>query len=132
MFDPKDLLKGGGAVAGVAATLAVGFVAGAALTRDPQALRRWAKAGAVGLMRLQISAAEAREELADMWAEVQAEAVEEVEEQAMAAARAAQAAREAPIEAEATVVAAAGAAAGAKKRATRARRSAPRRKAAAP
>lgn len=130
MFDAKDLLKGGGALAGVAATLAVGFVAGAALTRDPHALRRWAKAGAVGLMRLQITAAETREELADMWAEVQAEAVEEVEAQAMAAARAAQAARDAPIEAEATEAAAAGAAAGAA-RATKKRRSAPRRKATA-
>lgn len=126
MFDAKDLLKGGSALAGVAATLAVGFVAGAALTRDPLALRRWAKAGAVGLMRLQITAAETREELADMWAEVQAEAVEEVEAQAMATAREAQAVREAPIAAEATAAAAAGAA-----RATKPRRSAPRRKATA-
>jgi hypothetical protein len=89
MVDSKDLLKAGGVVAGVAALAAVGFAVGYLAARDPNALRRFARAAAGGLERIQMALAETREDVADLWAEARAQARADVEAHAMAAAEAA-------------------------------------------
>ena len=69
---------------GVAATALLGFAAGVAVTRDPQAVRsatrRVARAVAVGLERATLMAAQAREQLGDLWAEAQGAAAAEVDD----------------------------------------------------
>lgn len=88
-MDVRDLMKPGALVLGIAAAGAVGFAAGFVVARDPQVLRRFARAVAGGVERVTGALAESREELADLWAEVRAEAREDVEDQAFAAAAAA-------------------------------------------
>jgi hypothetical protein len=100
MIDSKDLLKGGAVVGGIVAIAALGFAAGFLVARNPQSLRRFARAVAGGLERLQVAMAETREEVADLWAEVRAEARADVEEAAFARAAAATAAAAAAAAAE--------------------------------
>lgn len=68
---------------GFAATALLGFAAGVALARDPDGLRRTARrvAGeaARGFERASLLAAQAREQIGDLWAEVREEAVSEVD-----------------------------------------------------
>jgi hypothetical protein len=87
MFELKDVSRVGGVLVAAAAIAALGFAAGYLAGRDPERLRRWARAAAGGLERMQTALAETREELADLWAEVRADARADVEEAAMAAAQ---------------------------------------------
>lgn len=70
-------------VAGMAATGLLGFAAGWALSRDPEAARRVARRLARGAVRgfesASLLAAQAREELGDIWAEVREEVVADVD-----------------------------------------------------
>lgn len=66
-------------VVGVAATALLGFAAGVAVARDPEALRRTARGVARGLERAQLMAAQAREHIGDLWAEAREEALAEVD-----------------------------------------------------
>lgn len=84
LFEPKDLLKPFGALAAMAASAAVGFVAGYAVGRDPAAARRLLQNVARGVDRAQAVAAETREELGDLWADARASARAEWEEAAFA------------------------------------------------
>lgn len=69
---------------GVAATALLGFAAGVAVTRDPEAVRRTtrkvARAAAVGLERATLMAAQARERIGDLWAEARDAAVADVDD----------------------------------------------------
>ena len=73
----------------VAAAAAVGFAAGYLVARHPDLLRRWMAALAAGGERLTGSAAEAREHLADLWAQAREEAQQAAEDESFAAAHAA-------------------------------------------
>jgi len=64
---------------GVAATALLGFAAGVAVARDPEVLRRTARGLARGLERATLMAAQAREQVGDLWAEAREEAVAEVD-----------------------------------------------------
>ena len=70
-------------VAGLAATALLGFAAGVALSRDPEALRRaaqrTAREAARGLEQATLLAAQAREQVGDLWAEAREHAVAEVD-----------------------------------------------------
>jgi hypothetical protein len=66
-------------VVGVAATALLGFAAGVAVARDPEALRRTARGLARGLERATLMAAQAREHVGDLWAEAREEALAEVD-----------------------------------------------------
>jgi hypothetical protein len=74
LFDPKDLFKPLGAVAALAGSAALGFVAGYALGRDPEAAKRLMAFVARGIDRVSLAVAETREELGDRWAEARSEA----------------------------------------------------------
>jgi hypothetical protein len=69
---------------GIAATALLGFAAGVAVTRDPEAVRRTtrkvARAAAVGLERATLMAAQARERIGDLWAEARDAAVADVDD----------------------------------------------------
>jgi hypothetical protein len=69
---------------GVAATALLGFAAGVAVSRDPEAVRRTARrvarAAAVGLERATLMSAQARERLGDLWAEARDAAVADVDD----------------------------------------------------
>lgn len=71
-------------VAAIAATALLGFAAGVAVSRDPEALRRRARlvvgAAAAGVERATLMAAQAREQLGDLWAEARDAAVTDVDE----------------------------------------------------
>jgi hypothetical protein len=71
-------------VAGIGATALLGFAAGMAVSRDPEAvhrtLRRVAGAAAFGLERARLMAAQAREHVGDLWAEAREAAVADVDE----------------------------------------------------
>lgn len=70
-------------VVGIAATALLGFAAGVAVSRDPQAMRRTvsraAHAAALGLERATLLAAQAREHVGDLWAEAREAAVVDVD-----------------------------------------------------
>jgi hypothetical protein len=66
-------------VMGFAATALLGFAAGVAVARDPEVLRRAARRVARGLEGTALMAAQAREHLADLWAEAREEAIAEVD-----------------------------------------------------
>jgi hypothetical protein len=87
------------ALAGLAGTALLGFAAGVAVARDPEALRRnarrVAREAARGLEQASLLAAQAREHFGDMWAEAREEALAEVEARDFARAAAAAAATEA-------------------------------------
>jgi hypothetical protein len=74
LFDPKDLFKPLGAVAALAGSAALGFVAGYAVGRDPEAAKRLMVFVARGIDRVSLAVAETREELGDRWAEARSEA----------------------------------------------------------
>ena len=96
---------------GFAATALLGFAAGVALARDPEGLRRTARrvAGeaARGFERASLLAAQAREQIGDLWAEVREEAVSEVDTADFKRA-AARASKATPAAAAAAAAAAAG------------------------
>jgi hypothetical protein len=69
--------------AGLAATALAGFAAGVAVSRDPEGmkrkLRRVAQSAARGLEQATLAAAQAREQIGDLWAEAREEALAEVD-----------------------------------------------------
>ena len=71
-------------IAGVAAAALLGFAAGVAVTRDPDAVRRTtrrvARDAALGLERATLMAAQARERLGDLWAEARDAAAADVDD----------------------------------------------------
>lgn len=79
----EDLARGGLVVLGVAAGALLGFAAGIAYARDPQVLRRTAarylRGAAQGLEQATLMAAQAREHVADLWAEAREEALADVD-----------------------------------------------------
>jgi hypothetical protein len=105
MIDLKDFTRPSFLLA-MAASAAAGFAAGYLLGRDPQILRRAMAAAAQAWEGTRVAAAEAREDLADHWAEATEEARRDIEETAFAAA-AAVAPEQAPPAAEAKPAAAA-------------------------
>lgn len=126
MIDLKDLARPPVLLA-MAGSAALGFAAGYLLGRDPQLLRRVAAAVAQGWEQWRMAMAEAREDLADHWAEATEAARQDIEEAAFAAGT-----TEAAAAATAAAATTAGAAAtpGEKapvRRAKRSRASAPRR-----
>jgi hypothetical protein len=87
MIDLKDLVRPPVLLA-LAGSAAVGFAAGFPIGRDPQLLRRVLAAAAQGWEQTRLSVAEAREDLADQWAEATESARHDIEEKAFAAAAA--------------------------------------------
>jgi hypothetical protein len=87
MIDLKDLIRPPVLLA-LAGSAAVGFAAGYLIGRDPQLLRRVLAAAAQGWEQTRLSVAEAREDLADQWAEATESARHDMEEKAFAAATA--------------------------------------------
>lgn len=79
----ETLARPGLIVLGMAATALLGFAAGVAVSRDPEALRRTTRrvagAAALGLERATLMAAQAREQLSDLWAEARDAAVTDVD-----------------------------------------------------
>ncbi|MCU0814190.1 MAG: hypothetical protein MUC32_07665 [Burkholderiaceae bacterium] len=79
----EDLARGGLVVLGVAAGALLGFAAGVAYARDPQVLRRTAarylRGAAQGVEQATLMAAQAREHVADLWAEAREEALADVD-----------------------------------------------------
>jgi hypothetical protein len=80
LFNPKDLVSPLGALAALAGTAALGFAAGYALGRDPDAARRLMHLMARGVDRVQLAFAETREEVADLWADARESARTAIEE----------------------------------------------------
>jgi hypothetical protein len=89
---PGLLAMGAVGLLGLAAMAGAAFAAGVAVGRDPEAARRRARelAGwaAGGIERAALLAAQAREQLGDLWAEARADAVHEVDEADFARAQA--------------------------------------------
>ncbi len=79
MIDLKDFVRPPVLLA-LAGSAALGFAAGYLLGRDPQVLRRVVAAAARGWEQTRLSLAEAREDLADQWAEATAAARHDIEE----------------------------------------------------
>lgn len=90
MIELNDLQKPATAVLVVGAAAAAGFIAGYMIGRDPELARRMARSVAGGLTRLQVAAAEAWENIGDLWADSRAEARRDVEAERFAAETAAQ------------------------------------------
>jgi hypothetical protein len=88
MIDLKDLARPPVLLA-LAGSAALGFAAGFVLGRDPQLLRRMLAAAAASWEQTRLAVAEAREEVADHWAEATETARRDIEEAAFAAAPAA-------------------------------------------
>jgi len=88
MIDLKDFARPPVLLA-LAGTAAVGFAAGYLLGRDPQFLRRVLAAAAQGWEQTRVAVAEAREDLADQWAEATESARHDIEDAAFAAGPAA-------------------------------------------
>lgn len=69
--------------AGLAATALAGFAVGVAVGRDPEGmkrkLRRVAQSAARGLEQATLAAAQAREQIGDLWAEAREDALAEVD-----------------------------------------------------
>ena len=97
-------------VVGIAATALLGFAAGVAVSRDPEAVRRTARrvasAAATALERATLLAAQARERVGDLWAEAREAAVADVDEADFKRAAAGAAAVKTPRAASATTAAA--------------------------
>ena len=78
-----ELARPGLLVLGIAATALLGFAAGVAVSRDPEAVRRTTRrvalAAALGLERATLLAAQAREHIGDLWAEAREAAVADVD-----------------------------------------------------
>lgn len=79
-----ELARPGLLVFGIAATALLGFAAGMAVSRDPEAVRRTTRrvvrAAALGLERATLMAAQAREHVGDLWAEAREAAVADVDQ----------------------------------------------------
>ena len=105
MIDLNDLQKPATAVLVVGAAAAAGFIAGYMIGRDPELARRMARSVAGGLTRLQVAAAEAWENIGDLWADARAEARRDIEAERFAAGNAAhEASQTAPVTATAAAV----------------------------
>jgi hypothetical protein len=93
-------------VAGLAATALAGFAVGMTVSRDPESLKRNARAvarhAARGIEQAALLAAQAREHLGDLWAEAREEALAEVDAADFARAAAAAPASAAPAAARRT------------------------------
>lgn len=87
MIDLKDFARPPILLA-LAGSAALGFTAGFLLGRDPRFLRRVLAAAAQGWEQTRMAVAEAREDLADQWAEATEAARHDIEEEAFAAATA--------------------------------------------
>jgi hypothetical protein len=94
MIDLKDFARPPVLLA-LAGGAALGFAAGFVLGRDPRLLQRVLAAAAASWEQTRLAVAEAREEVADQWAEATEAARNDIEEAAFAAAPAAAAAAEA-------------------------------------
>jgi hypothetical protein len=88
MIDLKDFVRPPVLLA-LAGSAAVGFAAGYLLGRDPRFLRRVLAAAAQGWEQTRMAVAEAREDLADQWAEATESARHDIEEAAFVSAPAA-------------------------------------------
>ncbi len=84
MIDLKDLARPPVLLA-LAGSAAIGFAAGYLLGRDPQMLRRALVAAVKGWEQTRVAVAEAREDLADQWAEATESARQDIEEAAFGA-----------------------------------------------
>jgi hypothetical protein len=93
MIDLKDFARPPVLLA-LAGSAALGFAAGYVLGRDPRLLQRVLAAAAASWEQTRLAVAEAREEVADQWAEATEAARNDIEETAFAAAPAAAAAAE--------------------------------------
>jgi hypothetical protein len=87
MIDLKDFARPPILLA-LAGSAALGFAAGFLIGRDPRFLRRVLAAVAQGWEQTRIAVAEAREDLADQWAEATEQARRDIEEEAFAVATA--------------------------------------------
>jgi hypothetical protein len=101
MIDLKELVRPPVLLA-MAGSAALGFAAGFVLGRDPQLLRRALAAAAASWEQTRLAVAEAKEEVADHWAEATEAARHDIEEKAFAATAPA-AAASAPMATEARI-----------------------------
>lgn len=85
MIDLNDLQKPATAVLAIGAVATAGFVAGYLVGRDPETARGLVRSVAGGLTRLQVAAAEAWENLGDLWADARAEAQSDIDAKRFAA-----------------------------------------------
>jgi hypothetical protein len=104
MIDLNDLQKPSAAVLVIGAAATAGFVAGFLLGRNPETAQGLVRAVANGFTRLQVTAAEAWENLGDAWAEARAESQRDIEAERFAEASAGEP-PEAPARTAATAVA---------------------------
>jgi uncharacterized protein YcfJ len=81
MIDFNDLQKPLIAVLALGAAAAAGFAAGYLVGRDPETARRLAKTAASGMLRARVAAAEAMENLGDLWADARIDAVRDIEDE---------------------------------------------------
>jgi hypothetical protein len=88
MIDFNDLQKPLIAVLALGAAAAAGFAAGYLVGRDPETGRRLAKSAASGMLRARVAAAEAMENLGDLWADARAEALRDIEDEHAGTSRA--------------------------------------------
>ena len=88
MIDFNDLQKPLIAVLALGAAAAAGFAAGYLVGRDPETDRRLAKTAASGMLRARVAAAEAMENLGDLWADARAEALRDIEDEHAGTSRA--------------------------------------------
>jgi hypothetical protein len=84
MIDLKDFVRPPVLLA-LAGSAAVGFAAGYLLGRDPRLMRRVLAAAAQSWEQTRLAVAEAREDLADQWAEATESARHDIEKAAFAA-----------------------------------------------
>jgi hypothetical protein len=86
MIDLNDLQKPSVAVLVIGAAATAGFVAGFLFGRNPEMAQGMVRAVANGFTRLQVTAAEAWENLGDAWAEARAESQRDIEAERFAEA----------------------------------------------
>lgn len=96
MIDLNDLQKPATAVLVIGAVAGTAFVAGYLLGRDPEMARGLVRSVAGGLTRLQVAAAEAWENLGDVWADARAKAQSEIDAERFAGETTAPASPQAP------------------------------------
>lgn len=85
MIDLNDLQEPATAVLVIGAVATAGFVAGYLVGRDPELARGLIRSAAGGLTRLQVAAADAWENVGDLWADARAQAQREIEAKRFAA-----------------------------------------------
>jgi hypothetical protein len=96
MIDLNDLQKPATAVIVIGAVATTAFAAGYLLGRDPEMARGLVRSVAGGLTRLQVAAAEAWENLGDLWADARAKAQSEIDAERFAGETTAPASPQAP------------------------------------